>query len=339
MTSSRPRILVCVREPFLQAAPEIGPNLESLGLEVQIEAPAAFAVEPERLLRLARDADFMIVCLESVTEPVLREASRLRLIVKHGAGVDNIDVEAATRRGICVANLPGLNADAVADLTVGLALALARRIVEAALFVRGGGWDSLLGTELTGKTYGVIGVGRIGRRVVQRIAGFGVTVLGCDIAPDSELAARLGFRYVPLDDLLASSDVISLHVPLKEDTRGFIDRRAFRLMKPGVLLVNVARGGVVDEDALVEALENRVVRGAAVDVFAQEPPGPSRLMDLPNVLPTPHMGGSAIEAAHRLANGCVEAVSAFLNDTPPPSLVNPEAWLYRSHEVPPGRQA
>ncbi|MDR7550702.1 MAG: phosphoglycerate dehydrogenase [Armatimonadota bacterium] len=328
MTDPRRRVLVCIPQPFMRAAPGLQTGLEELGLAVRVETPE-FAVDSARLRELVRDVEILVVSTEHVTESVLRAGGELQMIVKHGAGVDNIDVAAATRRGIAVVNLPGLNADAVADLTVALVLALARRVVEAVQLVRGGGWGYLLGTELSGKTYGIIGTGLIGRKVLQRVAGFGLSLLGYDVAPDPALAAQLGLRYAPLDEVLATADVISLHVPLVDSTRGLFNRQAFRLMKRGVLLVNVSRGGVVDEDALLEALENGTVGGAALDVFAQEPPRRSRLLELPNVLPTPHIGGSTIETARRLAAACVEVIAAFLRGDRPRSLVNPEVWLMR----------
>jgi len=328
MTAARRRALVCIPRPFMRAAPELPVKLEELGLEVRVETPE-FTVEPARLRELVRDAEILVISTERVTESILGEGKGLQVIVKHGAGVDNIDVAAATRRGVAVVNLPGLNADAVADLTVALVLALARRVVEAVQLVRGGGWGYLLGTELSGKTYGIIGTGLIGRKVLQRIAGFGLSTLGYDVAPDPTLVTQ-GLRYAPLDEVLATSDVISLHVPLVDGTRGLLDRRAFHLMKSGVLLVNVSRGGVVDEDALLEALENGTVGGAALDVFAQEPPRRSRLLELPNVLPTPHIGGSTVETARRLAAACVEVVAAFLRGDRPRSLVNPEVWSIRT---------
>lgn len=214
----------------------------------------------------------------------------------------------------------------MADLTFLLALALLRRLLDAVALVRSGGWGYLLGSELQGKTYGVVGTGRIGREVARRVAACGAQVLGHDIVPDRDDGEVRGLlRYVPLDDLLARSDVVSLHVPLTSATRGLLRARELALMKPGAFLVNVARGGVVDEEALYDSLASGRLGGAALDVFATEPPGASRLLSLPTVLPTPHIGGSTVEVAHRLAHACAEVVGTFLRGGRPP-VVNPEVW-------------
>ncbi len=237
-----------------------------------------------------------------VCREVLRRAARLRLIARAGSGVDNIDVAEAERRGILVLNTPGANAIAVAEHTVGLMLALARHIPLADASVRAGEWrrSEFEGVELYGKVLGIIGLGCVGVEVARRALALGMTVIAADpfVAPERALA--LGVPLVPLETLLARADFISIHVPANASTHHLVGRRELALVKPGCRIVNCARGEVLDEDALLDALEEGKVAGAALDVFGTEPPTNERLLRNRRVILTPHIGGSTAEARSRV---------------------------------------
>ncbi|MGH6886046.1 MAG: NAD(P)-dependent oxidoreductase, partial [Geminicoccales bacterium] len=239
-----------------------------------------------------------------VTADLLARAPHLRVVARAGTGVDTIDVHAATRRGIAVLNAPGANTVSAGEHAMGLLLALVRRIPEAAAAMRGGDWDRkrFEGSELRAKTMGIVGLGRIGGHVAQLARAFGMQVVAHDPYLLPERAAELTVRLLPLETLLRTADVVSLHVALTEDTRHLIDARRLRLMKPTAVLINTARGELVDEAALAEALRERRIGGAAIDVFATEPlPADSPLRGLDRVILTPHLAASTAEAQERVA--------------------------------------
>lgn len=254
-----------------------------------------------------------------VTAEMLEVARpRLRVVGRAGVGVDNIDLEAARRLGIIVVNAPKAASVAVAEHTIGLMLALARNIPHAVEGLRKGRWlkSELWGTELNGKTFGVIGVGRIGSEVAARASAFGMRVLGFDTPEQMEKIERHGVVPTALNDLLAQSDFISIHIPLEESTRGLIDRRALGKIKHGAYLVSTARGGIVDEDALLESLESSHLAGAALDVFEHEPPGKTALLTHPNMIGTPHLGAQTHETQEQTARDIAQEVLAALNSEP-----------------------
>lgn len=262
----------------------------------QIVGPEEFASDREGHMR---DADGLIVrSALDVGEELLRHATRLKVIGRAGVGVDNIHMESATRRGIVVMNTPGANAVAVAELTVGFMLALARHIPRADQSTRAGKWEkkSLQGAELRGKKLGVVGLGRIGVEVARRAMSFEMQVLGSDPYVSPALARELSIRLCALEELYAEADYITLHVGLTPQTERMINREAIGKMKKGVRLVNCARGELVDEAALAEALQSGQVAAAAIDVFVEEPPAGSPLLKAPNLVATPHIGGSTGEA-------------------------------------------
>ncbi|MBN1147225.1 MAG: hypothetical protein JXA78_08215 [Anaerolineales bacterium] len=276
-------------------------------------------LEAQELLRLVHEYDALIVRSRTrVDRAVIAAAARLKVIGRAGVGVDNIDLNAARERGVVVVNSPTASTQAVAELTIGLLLALARAIPCASNAMKNGLWlkKELRGVELSGKTLGVIGVGNIGAAVAQRAAALGMSVLGYDKLLSAEEIASSGVRPVSWMDLLAGSDFISLHAPLTDETRGMIDAQALQRMKPGVWFVCTARGGIIDESALLEALESGKVAGAALDVFAQEPPGATPLVSHPNVVVTPHIGAQTIEAQARAAEEIAREVLAALRGQP-----------------------
>lgn len=257
-----------------------------------------------------------------ITEAMLAAAPKLRFLQVAGVGVDHVDLDAARRLGIAVANVAGANAVSVAEHVVMAILALMRGLATAHEAMRAGEWPltrwMATARDLAGRTVGIVGMGRIGREVAARLLPFGVALLYHDVrrlpAADED---ALGVTYVVLDDLLASSDVVTLHLPLTPETRNLLDRERLGRMKPGALLVNTARAELVDEAALVEALGSGRLGGAAIDVFAPEPPPPDHpLRRLPNVLLTPHGAGVTAEAQERIAQGALTNVLRFLDGHP-----------------------
>jgi len=246
----------------------------------------------------------------------------LRVVQKHGVGVDNIDIGAATELGIAVANAPATNTEAVADLAIGFMVSLLRSIVPAAMSTRAGRWDRFVGHELGRSTVGVVGTGQIGRAVIRRLSGFGSHILAYDVFEDAALAANTGIEYATLERLLRESDVVTLHVPLLDSTRNLISVESLRWMKKSAFLVNIARGELVDETALAEYLVAGSLAGAAVDVFATEPPQESPLLGLSNVIATPHIGAYTSEAMDCMARRCAETVVAVLAGEYPDNVLN-----------------
>jgi D-3-phosphoglycerate dehydrogenase len=271
--------------------------LELLGAGHEVDE--RLGLDPAALREAVAAYDALVVRSQvQVDDALIAAGSRLRVIGRAGVGLDNIDVAAARQRGIAVVNAPGGNTLAAAEHTLGLLLAVARHIPAADASTRAGEWARARfgGTQLAGKTLGVIGLGRIGLAVAQRGQAFGMRVLASDPYVNPELAERHGIELVTLADLLASSDVVTLHVPLSGETTHLLDRAAIATLRPGAIVLNVARGGVVDEAALAEALRDGRLAGAGIDVFEHEPPAGSPLLTAPNVVLTPHIAASTAEA-------------------------------------------
>lgn len=271
------------------------------------------------LLAAIQDFEGLIVRGRTkVTGQVLEAGAKLKVVGRAGVGVDNIDLPAAARRGVTVVNAPTSTSVAVAELTFGLLIAMAREIPRADAALKQGQWlkKELEGVELSGTTLGVIGFGRIGAEVGKRAVAFGMTVLAYDpLLTDDEIRRR-GGQPVALEALYEVSDFISLHVPLDDSTRGMVGHRAFASMKPGVRLVCAARGGVIDESALLAALESGRVAAAGLDVFTAEPPGQSLLVAHPHVVATPHIGAQTLEAQSRASLDIADEVLAALRGDP-----------------------
>jgi len=281
------------------------------GSEVRVQT----GMNPEELAAVIGDYDALIVrSATRVTGAVLRSPGRLRVIGRAGTGVDNIDLEAATRAGVVVINTPGGNSVAAAELTLSLLLSMARNVPQANRELQEGRWErkKYIGVELAGKTLGIVGLGRIGREVARRARAFRMEVLGYDPYVTSQLAEDGGIRAVPLDELLARSDFVSLHVPVSAETRHMINAETIERMKPGARLINCARGGLIDEDALLVALESGRIMGAALDVFESEPPADRRLVEHPRVVSTPHLGASTLEAQERVGTEIAGKIRDFI---------------------------
>ncbi|HET7903354.1 MAG TPA: hydroxyacid dehydrogenase [Candidatus Eisenbacteria bacterium] len=301
----------------------VSDQLPKTSVDLLRAAPGVEVVEKvglteEQLLPLVADADAWVVrSATKVTRRLIEAAPRLRWVGRAGAGLDTIDVAAAKERGIEVMNVPGANSIAVAELVFGLLLSLFRRLPEADASLRRGEWlkSKLMGRELRGKTIGIVGMGKIGRAVAQRAAAFEMRCLGHDPIVPADAIRASGAEPVSLEELLAASDVVSLHVPVTAETKKMMNAARIASMKRGAVLVNAARGDLVDEGALMEALQSGQLAGAALDVFSAEPPGTIPLLALPNVVASPHIGASTREAQEacgdEIARMLLERMAAF----------------------------
>ncbi|NLG83723.1 MAG: phosphoglycerate dehydrogenase [Firmicutes bacterium] len=269
----------------------------------------------EELISLIGDYDAMIVRSQTkVTADVIAAGSKLKVIGRAGVGVDNIDVNAATQRGIIVLNAPDGNTIATAEHTVAMILALARNIPAAVASLKAGKWDrkSFVGVEVKDKILGIIGLGRIGTEVARRMQAMGMTILGYDPLLTEEQAEKLGIRQATVDEIVTEADFITVHTPLNPETKGLLNAERIAKMKKGVRLINCARGGIIDESALVKAIKSGHVAGAALDVYSEEPPQNRELIELPQVVCTPHLGASTEEAQVNVAvDVAVEMVKAL----------------------------
>jgi len=302
-----PRVLICDK---LEA-----PGLDLLR-QAGVELDERHGLTGAALQEALRAADGVIVRSGTrLTAELLDNPGKLRVVVRAGVGVDNIDVAAATRHGIVVMNTPGGNTVSTAEHTVTLLLALARHIPTADASTRQGRWErtKFVGTQVAGKTVGVVGLGRIGREVARRAAGLDMKVVGYDPFLSPERAGQLGIESVPdLGQLLPRCDFLTVHTPLTDETRDLIGARELTLLKPGARVLNCARGGIINEAALAEALRSGHLAGAALDVFVEEPPGDHPLLKLANVVVTPHLGASTVEAQVSVAREAAQLLIDFL---------------------------
>lgn len=297
---------------------------------VVIYSPVARPLTSSELLPLVKEVDGYIAGLDQIDSSVIEAAGRLQVIARYGVGVDRVDVEAATKRGIVVANTPGANSVAVAELAIGLMLALGRQICQADQATRCGEWPRYSGVGLRGKTVGLVGFGAIGREVASRLKAFGCRIVVADPCVGSDCADTYGVQLVPLEELLAASDFVSLHASLNSSTSGMVDDTFLKKMKQGAFVVNTARGELMDEEALHGALEKGHLRGAALDCFRKEPPPADHpLLRLPQVIVTPHTGSHTDEATNAMGRMSLEACLAVLRGDRPAHVVNPEVYERR----------
>lgn len=290
--------------------------LTDAGVEVISVDANSPAVHEEILTRIA-DASAIIVGLVPITEQILAAAPNLKIVSMYGVGVNHIDLEAARGRGVIVTNCPGANAEAVADLTMGLMIAVARSIPQLDREIRGGLWNKYPGGELWQKQLGLIGLGTIAQGVLRRARGFAMQVSAYDPYASADVAAALGVELKPFEEVIANADFLSLHAPLTDETRCMIGGEQLRCMKPSAYLINTARGGLVDEDALCDALAGGQIAGAALDVFVEEPLKQSRLLELKNVVLTAHAGTHTRESIERTGVMAVENVLRVLRGEAP----------------------
>lgn len=317
--AERPRVFVTRRMP--------GNALERLAAEADVDLwPQDTPPSYENLTLHTSRADALVCMLtDRIDAQLIEAAPRLRVISQMAVGYDNVDIAAATARGIPVGNTPGVLTDATADLAFALILAVARRVVEAEGFLRAGQWHTwdpsgLLGLELAGATLGIVGYGKIGQAVARRARGFGMRILCTTRSSPPDDVTR-----VALDLLLHEADVVTLHVPLSPATRHLIGQHELRLMKPTAFLVNTSRGGVIDQSALAVALHEGIIAGAGLDVMEEEPvPAGDPLLSAPNCVLLPHIGSATLATRSRMATMAADNCLAGLRGAPLPNSVNPD---------------
>jgi D-3-phosphoglycerate dehydrogenase len=301
-------IRVLIADDMSKKAVEV---LSSAGFTVDVKT----GMKPEELASVIGQYHGVGVRSASkIKADTLANPGKLKIIGRAGVGVDNIDVKAATEKGILVINTPQGNAAAAAELAIGLMFALARKIPQASASMKKGEWEKkkFMGAEIAGKTLGVVGLGNIGRQAAERGVGLKMNVIGYDPFPPKQLPA--GVKQATLDEVIAKSDFITLHVPLTAETKNLFGAETFAKMKKGSYLINCARGGVVDEGAVLEALSSGQLAGAALDVFGKEPPDPAPLFQHENLIASPHLGASTREAQEKVAIELAEVFVGFLKD-------------------------
>jgi len=266
----------------------------------------------EEAHELLESIDGLIVGTSKVTREIIDRMKNLKSIVKYGTGIDNIDIDYAQRKGIIVKNLPSVNSETVAEFTVGMMFAAARRIPQANINLRQGKFVKIIGHRVTTKTVGIIGTGAIGKAVARMCKGLGMKVMVYDIFKDEEWAASEGFNYVDPEDLLINSDFVTLHVPLTPETKNLIDEKEISMMKKTAYILNISRGGIINETALYNALTTGKIAGAALDVFSQEPPAENLLIEQENVVSTPHMAAHAEETLREMDEVCIKVMADSL---------------------------
>ncbi len=300
--------------------------------EIQYDASDR-QLKPEELVQAVAGKDGLLcVVTDRVDDAVLASSPTLKVVSTVAVGYDNIDVAAATARGVAVANTPGILTESSADLAWGLLFSIARRITEGDRYIRAGKWREwklmlMAGHDVYEQTLGIVGMGRIGQAVARRARGCGMRILYHNRhRVDASIEAELGATWVALPDLLEQADFVSLHVPLAPETTRFIGEAELRRMKSTAYLINTARGPVVDEQAVIRALQEGWIAGAALDVFEREPEVPSALCELENVVLVPHIGSASVATWTRMAVMAAENLTAVLRGERPPYVVNPEVW-------------
>jgi len=278
--------------------------------------------EKEEMLKLIKDVDGIIIGIDELSAVIIEKANKLKVISKYGTGLDNIDINVATNKKIIVTNTPTANVDAVADLAFGLILSFARRIPEADKKTKSGKWGKIIGKSVWEKTIGIIGLGKIGKQVAKRAKGFDMNILAFDIVKDKKSAKKYGIKYVKLEKLLRKSDYITIHIPLNYATQNMISYEELEKIKESAFLINTSRGGIVNEEALYDALKNNKLRGAALDVYKNEPLRESPLTELDNVIMTPHISAYTEEAIENMSIQAAQNLIDVLEGREPQNRVN-----------------
>ncbi len=322
--TARPRVFVS--QPI---APSALDRLRTIA-DVKINTDSSKIIAKSKLIAAVKKCDILFSLLhDKIDRAVLAANPKLRAIASMSITPDNIDLAEATKRGIVVTVVPPIVAESVADLHIGLMIAVARRMVEGDRSVRasrfpGSQSNHLVGSFVHGKTIGLVAVGRIGQATARRARGFGMRIIYWGPHRKPDLERELQMEYRPLDQLLAEADFVSLHPPLNAETRHMISDREFALMKPSAFIINTARGAVIDEAALVRALKTKKIAGAGLDVFETEPKVPPALLKMKNVVLTPHLGSAVMEVRDLMANTVVENIQALIDGRVPPNCVNPQ---------------
>lgn len=323
----RPKVLMALYHLGQRAVPYMQ-RLEREGFEV-VPNPVGRRPTEEEMVRILPGVFATIAGIEPYTERVFQAALDLKIVARYGVGYDMVDVAAATRHGVAVAMAFGTNHEAVADSAFTLMAAIVGNVVSAHLEVKRGGWGTDLHPGLWRATVGIVGLGRIGKAVARRCRGFEMRILAHDAVPDVAFARENGISLVPLDTLLREADIVTLHAPHTPETENLINRERLALMKPGAYLVNTARGGLVNEEALYEALTSGRLAGAGLDVFRNEPPVGSPLLGLRNVVMSPHNAGSNATSEAAGVHRCIDSIVALASrkGPEPEYLLNPEVLL------------
>ncbi|MBC8264268.1 MAG: phosphoglycerate dehydrogenase [Anaerolineales bacterium] len=318
------KVLVTARS-FRQTPGRHKELLEQSGHQV-VESPLDRPLKEAEMVELISDVDGAILGLDEVTAKVIEAGRQLKVLSRYGVGVDKVDLEAATAAGVVVTNTPGTNHIAVAELTLGLMLSLARRVPQHNRSVKEGSWARVRGTELAGKTLGIVGLGWISREVIRRASTFDMRIVVQTRYPDQELADQYGVEYLSLERLLKEADFVSLHCTVAPERADLIGEKELRAMEPTSYLINTARGGLVDEEALLVALQEGWIAGAAMDAFREEPAAASPLVSLDNFIATPHIGAATYESILRMGTLAVENALQVLRGERSPYVVNPEVY-------------
>ena len=320
-------VFISLFDTFISAYPALFDEFKKKGLSVTSKCTSEPLTEKE-LIPCVKDADALVVGLGEYNRNVVYAAQKAKIIAAYGVGYNHIDLQAATERNIAVTNAPGANARSTAELAIGLMLNISRSIVQSHNLMHQNKWYSFSGNELTGKTLGIIGTGKVGLELA-RIAfnGFNMKILAYDIFENSNITEECRGVYVDLDQLYRTSDYISIHLPHNKQTVGFISSEQIKLMKSTAILINVARGGIVDENDLYEALRNKAIAGAGLDVYTHEPPIDKKILQLDNIITTSHIGGSTKEAVKNIGDVTVDNVcGVLLNGERAKHCVNPEIY-------------
>jgi len=292
-----------------------------------VRSPYDRAMNEEELFQAAEDVDALVIGGDKINRRIIEHAKKLKIIARHGVGVDNIDLKAATEKGVVVVYTPYANAESVADFTMGLLLSAARRIPQACLSMKQGKWEAtkFMGNEVYGKTIGIIGLGEIGYRVAKRAKGFDMKILYWSRRRKVDLEKELDAQYVSLETLLKTADFVTLHLALTDETRGMIGEKEFNLMKKTAYFINTARGPIVNEEALYKVLSEKKIAGAALDVYSKEPPSADfPLFKLDNVLMFPHIAAYTVETISRMDRMNAEDLVKFFKGEKPQYVANTE---------------
>jgi len=311
------KVLITSRS-FGQVSDEPLNILKENGFEVDFEKDK---YNEEKFLKIIGDYDALIIGAHEFSEKAIQNAKKLKIVCKHGTGIDNIDMEAARKYNLCVTNVPAVNSNAVADIAFSLILDVARRVSYAASEVKKGLWRNVVGTDVCYKTLGLIGFGAIAKNVARRAYGFGMKVLAYDPYVQSVPDEFPHVSLASFEDVLKHSDFVSVHVPLNESTRNLIDKEQMQIMKKGSFIINTSRGGIVNEEALYEYLKNGHLSGAGLDVMVKEPPDDSPLIGLDNVTVLPHIGMYSKEAINAVSVICAKNVVKALKGQQPDHIV------------------
>ena len=311
---------------FSEVSREPEDRLVAAGYEL-VHNPYGRPMTPEELRPLLKGIDGVAAGVDQWFPPAFDEADRLKVLARHGAGMDCVDIAECTKHGIVVANIPGANAEAVADMSFALMLAVARHVPEGDRTTKAGQWINTYGVDVYGATLGLFAMGRIGRGVARRGRGFNMRILAYDPYFDERFAAQVGVeRAASLEQVMREADFVSIHAPLSDQTRKIINADRIGLMKPTAVLVNTARGAIIDEEALADALEAGRIFGAGLDVYAAEPPTQSRLLKCQRAVTMPHNSSNTPGALRAMGDGVVDAIIAVFEGRRPQYCVNPEVY-------------